>query len=114
MKIRMNDGGDLGMSDLEHNNLVGKFNMADVPVAFGSEASEINVPSTKVLRKSAGVLIGVFLIDHQWRHSTQRFRSTSNLESRIPTYIALGQSSTSAQCNAPIRQLPWVSVQFSE
>jgi len=43
-----NDGGALGMSDLEHNSLYGKISMADVAAAFAANESDINVPVTEV------------------------------------------------------------------
>ncbi|KAG6831539.1 hypothetical protein H0H92_009458 [Tricholoma furcatifolium] len=41
-----NDGGPLGMSDLEHNNVVGKINLNDVNAAIAANLSDINVPVT--------------------------------------------------------------------
>ncbi|KAF5381757.1 hypothetical protein D9615_005449 [Tricholomella constricta] len=41
-----NDGGLLGMSDLEHNNVVGKISLKDVDTALAANDSVINVPVT--------------------------------------------------------------------
>ncbi|THU85137.1 calcium-dependent phosphotriesterase [Dendrothele bispora CBS 962.96] len=43
-----NDGGALGMSDLNHNNLYGKISMQDVSAAFAANESDINVPVTEL------------------------------------------------------------------
>ncbi|KAG6837406.1 hypothetical protein H0H93_010024 [Arthromyces matolae] len=39
-----NDGGPLGLSDLEHNNVIGKISLTDVDRAFASNVTNINVP----------------------------------------------------------------------
>jgi hypothetical protein len=43
-----NDGGALGMSDLNHNSVYGKISLKDVAAAFATNDSEINVPVTEV------------------------------------------------------------------
>ncbi|KAG6884537.1 hypothetical protein C0993_010293 [Termitomyces sp. T159_Od127] len=43
-----NDGGPLGMSDLNHNSVVGKLNLTEVDIAFAANNSVINVPVTFV------------------------------------------------------------------
>ncbi|KAG5730841.1 Gluconolactonase [Termitomyces sp. T112] len=39
-----NDGGPLGMSDLNHSNVIGKINLTDVDTALAANDSVINVP----------------------------------------------------------------------
>ncbi|GLB41030.1 putative SMP-30/Gluconolaconase/LRE-like region [Lyophyllum shimeji] len=39
-----NDGGPLGMSDLDHNNVIGKISLNDVDAALAANDSTINVP----------------------------------------------------------------------
>jgi len=39
-----NNGGALGMSDLEHNNVVGKISLKDVDSAIAANQSTVNVP----------------------------------------------------------------------
>lgn len=51
-----NDGGPLGMSDLNHNNQVGKISMKDVDAAFasvkpGNLGAPLKVPVTEVSAK---------------------------------------------------------------
>ncbi|RDB26751.1 Gluconolactonase [Hypsizygus marmoreus] len=41
-----NDGGALGMSDLNHNNVIGKISLNDVDGAFAANNSPVNVPVT--------------------------------------------------------------------
>ncbi|KAF9463880.1 calcium-dependent phosphotriesterase [Collybia nuda] len=41
-----NDGGTLGMSDLEHNNVVGKISLRDVDLAMAANDTAIDVPVT--------------------------------------------------------------------
>ncbi|KAG6911028.1 hypothetical protein DXG01_005444 [Tephrocybe rancida] len=41
-----NDGGPLGMSDLDHNSVVGKISLNDVNAALAANVSVINVPVT--------------------------------------------------------------------
>ncbi|KAF8066762.1 D-lactonohydrolase-like protein [Lyophyllum atratum] len=41
-----NDGGPLGMSDLDHNNVIGKISLKDVDIALAANDSVINVPVT--------------------------------------------------------------------
>ena len=41
-----NGGGALGMSDLDHNNVVGKINLKDVDSAIAANESTVNVPVT--------------------------------------------------------------------
>lgn len=43
-----NDGGPLGMSDLNHNSVVGKINLTDVDNALAANNSVVNVPVTFV------------------------------------------------------------------
>ncbi|KAG6833135.1 hypothetical protein H0H87_010849 [Tephrocybe sp. NHM501043] len=43
-----NDGGPLGMSDLEHNSVVGKISLNDVDTAVAANVGIINVPVTFV------------------------------------------------------------------
>ena len=39
-----NNGGALGMSDLEHNNVVGKISLTNVDSAIAANESTVNVP----------------------------------------------------------------------
>jgi gluconolactonase len=44
-----NDGGALGMSDIDHNNTVGRISLKDVTTALhGSNGAAVNVPVTEV------------------------------------------------------------------
>jgi gluconolactonase len=43
-----NDGGPLGLSDLNNNNLVGKISLKDVDAAFAANETVVNVPVTFV------------------------------------------------------------------
>lgn len=46
-----NDGGDLGMSDLEHNSVVGKISLKDAEAALSANSSGsnvVNIPVTEV------------------------------------------------------------------
>ncbi|KAG6864490.1 hypothetical protein C0991_009171 [Blastosporella zonata] len=51
-----NDGGPLGMSDLEHNSVVGKISLNDVDTALATNTSVINVPVTLVSPRQIGML----------------------------------------------------------
>ena len=57
-----NDGGALGMSDLNHNNQVGKISMKDVDAAFasvkpGNVGAPLKVPVTEVsAKRNSGLL----------------------------------------------------------
>ncbi|KAF5391037.1 hypothetical protein D9757_003954 [Collybiopsis confluens] len=98
-----NDGGPLGMSDLEHNNVISKINMARVEAALSAKAAgPVNVPVTP-LNLSDSVQA-----NDEWRHRPIQVLSTPcYIRSRsIATLPRSREYSASLQCYRFAGSLP--------